>query len=130
MKPLSQREADFSPELLRDKLESLVVSSPTIEDVDLKFYKGYATVCEKLSATGHDEDLIALQSLENAYLERYTVGLKLLTTLFLTGAVPDNFLAYGKQLLSGDMYLSILKMLDNYNKSTKDMAAVPSSNKK
>lgn len=125
MKPYDRHEADFSSEQSHDQLRSSMDEAPVAMRVDQKFYRSYAHLCEQALADGREEDILALQEIENCYHERYTISFDILVELVKTGVVPDDKLARGKQLLPEDEYRFLMDVLGKYVRQSREDEAAP-----
>lgn len=128
MKPLDRNKANFSSEPLQSQLESSMDETPAAERVDIAFYQSYADICERALADGREEDIVAIQAIENCYHERRTITFDILVELFGAGVVSNDKLARAKQLLPEHEYRSLMGVLENYVEQSKENdAAMPLS---
>lgn len=114
MKPLTECKAGISSELLYNARQPTVNDESAIERVDKGFYESYAKLAERALAGSHEEDILALQAIENAYCGS-TIALSILMkVLFLKDDATDELLTCAKRCLSEEEYLFLMELLKGF----------------
>ena len=114
MKPLNECEAGISSELPYNAQQSMVNDGSTIECMDRGFYHGLAKLGERIMAGSHEEDILALQEIENTYCGSKIAMVILVKVLFLKEDVTSELLSYAKRYLPEQEYRFLVDLLNGF----------------
>lgn len=114
MKPLTECKADIGSELLYNARQPSVNSESAIGCAGKEFYESFAKLAERALVGSHEEDIFALQAIENAYCESAIALSILMKVLFLKEDASDELLAYAKRCLSEEEYLFLTELLKGF----------------
>lgn len=124
MKPLTGCKAGIGSELLYNARQPNINDESAIEHADRGFYESYAKLAERALAGSHEEDILALQAIENAYCGSAIALSILMKVLFLKEDVADEFLACAKRCLSEGEYLFLMELLEGFTRLPEGNEAV------
>lgn len=127
MKALTERKAGISSELLYNAWQPTINDESAIERVDKGFYESYAKLAERALAGSHEEDILALQAIENAYCGSAIALSILMKVLFLKENATDELLACAKRCLSAEEYLFLMELLKGFTRLPKGTETVSPS---
>ena len=113
MSPLTELRAIRS-ELQYDSQQLASISAA--EHADQKFYESLAKIDKKVLADRHEEDLLALQAIENSYCYS-VIGLKILMqALILKEDLMAELLDCAKKYMPEENYLFLMELLKGFGR--------------
>ena len=110
MKPLNDYKAGISSGQPYNAQQPMVNDSLAR---DRKFYHGFAKVAERILAGGHEEDIYALQEIENTYCESKIEMVILLKELFLKEDATE-LLTCAERNLPEQKYRFLMDLLNGF----------------
>lgn len=114
MKPLNDCKAGISSELPYNAQQPTVNDSSAIECMDREFYNSLAKLAERILAGSHEEDIHALQEIENTYCESKIAMVILVKVLFLKENATSELLTCAEHCLSEQEYRFLMDLLNGF----------------
>ncbi len=114
MKPLNKFKAGISSELPYNAQQPMVNDGLAIERMDREFYNSLAKLAERILAGSHEEDIHALQEIENTYCGSKIAMVILVKVLFLKEDATSELLTCAKHCLSEQEYRFLMNLLNGF----------------
>lgn len=114
MKPLNECKAGISSELPYNAQQLMVNDGSAIERMDSEFYNSLAKLAERILADSHEEDIHALQEIENTYCGSKIAMVILVKVLFLKEEATSELLTCAKRNLPEQEYRFLMDLLNGF----------------
>lgn len=114
MKPLNECKAGISSELPYKAQQPTVNDGSAIECMDREFYHSLAKLGERILAGSHEEDILALQEIENTYCGSKIAMVILMKVLFLKEDATSELLTYAERCLPEQEYRFLMDLLSGF----------------
>lgn len=114
MKPWNNYKAGISSELPYNEQQPMLNDSSAIECMDREFYHSLAKLGERILAGSHEEDIHALQGIENTYCGSKIAMIILLKVLFLKEDATSELLTCAERYLPEQEYRFLIDLLNGF----------------
>lgn len=127
MKPLNECKAGISSELPYNAQQLMVNDSSASECMDREFFNSLAKLAEQRFAGSHEEDIHALQQIENTYCRSKIAVVILVKVLFLKEDATSELLTCAKRCLSEQEYRFLMDLLNGFTELSEGDKMFPPS---
>ena len=111
MKPWTKCKAGVSSELPCNPMQPITGGASAMERADQEFYESFAQIAERALKGDYEEDILALQAIENTHCASQIAMSVLVKVLFLEEDVTSELFDCAKRNLSKEEYQSLKELL-------------------